>query len=175
MKRTLFSLLAIATLSLSALGQTQSIRNVQSVVGATFTSASGSAYTAGDAIGTAQTLTNVCDATGTYVTLESVTIKDSAAQNKGIYILFFDGSAPSLTDNAAFAWGSSIPNLVGVLLIDPADYTTIDSKGVLSRTLLNLRMKLANTSKNLSVCAVTASTPTYGNGGTVSATFHFKY
>lgn len=142
-------------------------------ISATFTSGSGTPYTAGDAVGVAQTLANVADIAGRAVKLASITLKDSAAQNSKLKLLFFDGSAPALTDNVAFAFGASLPNLVGVLDIDSADYTTLDGKGVFSRTLLELWMKTAT--NDLSVVCVTNGAPTYGAAGTVTATFTFEY
>lgn len=177
MKRFTFSILASIALCLTAFAQ-QTERNSKNVLTATFTSASGTAYTAGDSVGTAQTLTNVtgtASGTGTIVRLEGIKVQDSAAQAKSFTVYFFDGDAPSLTDNAAFAWGTSLDNLVGQVTIDAADYETVNSKSTSDRNLLNCWMKLANTSANLSVAVVTKDTPTYGNGGTLKLTFYFSY
>lgn len=170
--RTLFAVAMLAFLAASTFAQVRV--NDQRTATATFTSASGTAYTAGDSVGTVQTLTGVASANYSQVTLDTILIRDSAGQNKGLKILFFDGSAPTLTDNAAFAFGSSLPNLIAVLDIDPSDYSTLDSKGVVSRSLLSLRMRLA-AATSLYVAVVTTGTPTYGNGGTLSIDFHFSY
>lgn len=139
----------------------------------TFTSGSAGIYASGDSVGTVQTLSSVADIAGRVVKLASITVKDSAAQNSKLKLLFFDGSAPTLTDNVAFAFGSSLPNLIGVLDIDGADYSTLDGKGVFSRSLLEIWMKTVTA--DLSVACVTAGTPTYGSGGTVTVTFTFEY
>ncbi len=176
--KTIRLLIAVAILAFSASAfaqTTQQIRNVRNIVSATFTSASATQYTANDAVGTAQTLSNVSDASGRIVKLTGITVKDSAGQASSLKILFFDGNAPTLTDNAAFAFGTSLPNLVGVLDIDSADYTTVDSKSVFSRSLMELWMKLSISSPNLYVACVTTGTPTYGNGGTVTVNFTFEY
>lgn len=165
------SLLFTALFAVSAFGQVQ--RNAVSKAQAVFTSASGAAYAAGESVGTAQTLTNAADA-GRIITLDTVFVKDSANQKKTGYILFFDGSAPSLTDNAAFSFGSSLPNLIGVLDVTAADYVTFDSKGVATLSFLGKRMKMSNTANHLYVAFVTADAPTYGNGGTLTIDFHFS-
>jgi hypothetical protein len=154
----------------------------RTILSATFTSGSATQYASGDSVGTVQTLTDVTDSDaiagaipGRSIKLAGITLKDSAAQNSKLKLLFFDGSAPTLIDNVAFAFGSSLPNLVGVLDIDSADYSTIDSKGILSRSLLELYMKLSASSRNFYVACVSNGTPTYGNGGTVTVIFTFEF
>lgn len=175
MKRFTLHLLAIATFALSTFAQSQSIRNVNSVLTATFTSASGTAYTAGDSIGTSQVLTNVADASGKIVQLMSVKAIDSAGQAASMVLYFFNGTAPTLTDNAAFAWSTLSTNYVGHVSIGASDYETRDGKSTVDIGFLGSYLKLSNTSQNLNVVAVTKGTPTYGNGGTVKVTFYFAY
>jgi hypothetical protein len=170
-----FSVATLLTFLAVSVSAQQTTKGVHNVLSATFTSASGTAYTSGDSVGTVQVLTNVTSAAGMIVKLTGITLLDSAGQNAHLKFFFFNGTAPTLTDNAAFAFGSSFTNLVGILDIDPADYTTADSKGVLSRSLLDLWMRLSSTSSNLSVACVTTGTPTYGNGGTVTVNFTFEY
>lgn len=173
MKR-LLSLFAIAALSATAFGQTvQQLRSQVSLHSATFTSGSGTAYTAGDSVGTVQVLTNIASA-GRIITLDSITVKDSANQKKAGYILFFSGSAPTLVDNTAFAFGASTANLIAIIDLASSDYFTVDSVGLISRSFFGTRMKLLDSSANLSVAFVTADAPTYGNGGTIKIDFHFS-
>lgn len=174
LKRTLAAIALLLLFTASTFAQ-QTQKGVRNVLSATFTSASASAYTAGDSVGVAQTLTNVV-AAGSIVKLSGITIVDSAGQDAHLKLLFFSGGgAPSLTDNAAFAWGSTATNCIGVLDIDPGDYTLLNSKGVLSRSLLDLWMRLSSTSSDIAVACVTTGTPTYGNGGTVTVNFTFEY
>jgi hypothetical protein len=172
-KRTFAAVALLLIFTATSFAQ-QTQKNVRSIFTATFTSASATPYTANDSVGVAQVLTNAA-AMGQIVKLSGVTIRDSAGQDAHLKILFFDGNAPSLTDNAAFAFGSSFANCIGILDIDPADYTLLDSKGIVSRSLLDVWMKLSGTSQNISVACVTTGTPTYGVSGTVTVNFTFEY
>jgi hypothetical protein len=181
--KILFSLIAAASLCASAFGQTSasqfgqpsSIRNVNSVVTATFTSASGTAYTAGDSVGTSQVLTNVVDGAGKVAQLMSLKAVDSAGQGAACVLYFFNGTAPTLTDNAAFVWSTFHTNLVGQISIGTSDYETRDGKSTVDYGFIGSYLIPAATSKNLTVVCVTKGTPTYGNGGTLKFTFYFTY
>lgn len=167
------SIILSLALSLTAFAQSSFFHHA-----AVFTSASGSAYTSGDSVGTVQTLTNIA-VSGRSITLDAFTLKDSANQKKAGYLLFFDASAPTLVDNDAFAFGSSLGNLIAIVDVGAADYVTFDSKGIVTRTFVGTRLKLAapvagSVTGNLYVAFVTTDTPTYGNGGTLTFDFHFS-
>jgi hypothetical protein len=172
--KTTLHFIALLCLAFTANAQ-QIASGTQLKLTATFTSASGTAYTSGDSVGTVQTLTNAASLAGRIVTLDSIKIKDSANQKKAGRILIFDGSAPTLTDNAAFAFGSSLTHLIGTVEILAADYVTVDSKGIAERPWVNIRLPLAIDSKNLYVAFQTTDAPTYGNGGTLTVEFHFNH
>lgn len=174
--KTILRFLSIALFACATFAQTpQANRNVANVLTATFTSASGTAYTASDSVGTSQVLTNVADATGKIVQLQSLKVIDSAGQGAACVLYFFNGTAPTLTDNAAFAWSTFHTNLVGQIAIGAGDYETRDGKSTAQLDFLGNYLKLSNTSQNLNVVCVTKGTPTYGNGGTLKFTFYFAY
>lgn len=180
MKLKFISIIAgVVLLASNAFGQVvsqpQANRNVSAIASATFTSASGTAYTAGDSVGTAQVITNVVDSTGKIAQLLSLKCVDSAGQAAACVLYFFKGTAPTLTDNAAFAWSTFHTNYVGQVSIGAGDYETRDGKSTVDYGFIGSFMQPANSSKDLNVVCVTKGTPTYGNGGTLKFTFYFAY
>lgn len=142
---------------------------------ATFTSGSATQYTAGDSVGVAQALAAIADSNGQLVTLDAIIVRDSAGQAINCKILLFDGSAPATADNAAFAWGAALPNLVGAIDIEDGDYQVVASSAYVVRSALNRTIKLSDTDSALYAMIITGGAPTYGNGGTLVVDFHFSY
>lgn len=109
-------------------GQTGSPNDVISV---TPTVSDGTNYTAGDAIGGIQTLTNAVRVSGGTALLNSVLLIDKSNQKQAITILFFESNPAAATtaDNSPFAWSTDIAKYIGKVDILAADYTTTDSIG----------------------------------------------
>lgn len=147
----------------------------QSLGKADFTSASGVAYTAGDCIGTAQKLAAICDCANRVLVLDQILVRDAAAQKKGVRFYFFDANPAAAVDNAPFAIGTSLANLVGFVDFSDGDYAAVDSAGAINAPT---KFKMKSASADIWVVAVTkpdAGAPTYGNGGKLSCDFHFSY
>ncbi len=143
------------------------------VVSVTPVISSSPAYTSGDAVGGEQKLTGACRVTGGKAILQTITIQDVANQKAALTILFFDSepTGATITDNSAFAWGSTaFAKVVGKIDVAAGDYETVASKAVAAKTALGLEMQAAG-APDLWAVVVTTGTPTY----TTASDLTFKY
>lgn len=126
---------------------------------------SAGAYTAADCVGGVITLDGIDVANKTAI-IQNIFVRDLAGQAADLTILLFDrhpvtvGGA-TCTDAAAFAFGSSMPYLIGSVSVATADYITIDGE-----TILNID-NIGKVVKTLSdgpiyLVVVCTGTPTYG-------------
>ncbi len=131
-------------------------------------------FTAGDAVGGKQTLTNAVRVSGGKAILESLTVVDQGNQKADLTILFFesDPAAATITNNAAFVFSTDITKVVGKVNVAAADYETINSKAVACIKAIGLEMK-GNATANLYAAVVTTGTPTYV--GTTDLNFRYGF
>src|SRR5207302_3902868 len=140
----------------------------QNVARATFISASGTAFTAGDVVGAAATLAGVRKPTKESATaiavLDSIFITDEANQKAALTIKFFQGAAPTVTDNAAFTYGASdFDNEIWSFDVTAADYVTQNGKATVSQSLLAIIMG-ADTGRDVYVVVITNGSRRMGRG-----------
>lgn len=118
------------------------------------------AYSSGDTVGSIIELPVTTK--NKTVVLQSITVLDDVNQKSSLYVLFFDAKPVSatVTDNAAFAFGSSFPNFLGKYAITSTDYVTIDSKASVEYKNIGQVMKSID-QQNLYAVIVSAGTPSY--------------
>lgn len=148
---------------------------VYTVAKADFVSQGAGAYAAGNVIGSAQQLVGVSDFGGRIIKLDQIFVRDAAAQKKGFRLCFFDPNPPAVADNAAFAFGATLPNLIGLIDMSDGDFANVDTAAVISQPLL-LKMKPSTPNVYVvCICKPDSGAPTYGVGGKLSFDFHFSY
>jgi len=140
----------------------------------TITTSAG-AYSIGDTVGTLLTL-NASRASSKTAILKSIHVKDNANQKQPLTILLF-GTDPTtgatITDNAAFAYGSSaFAKQIGKINITAGDYETIDSKA--TANLDSFSSVISSNNGTIYAVVLTTGTPTYAaNSTTLYITFNF--
>jgi hypothetical protein len=154
------------------------------VFAVTPTITAGSAYASGNSVGGIQAVGGP-DAAPDYAVLDSLTVIDAANQKAPLTLLFFaqdptgsaGGATPAtVTDQAAFAFGTSAPLLVGKVDVAAGDYETVNNGAVACKTNLVLPMQADGPSgvvRKLYVAVVTTSTPTYGHASDLTFTYGF--
>lgn len=102
----------------------------------------GTNYANGDAVGTVGSINPAVRYPGGSAMLHSLTVFDAEAQNKDITLLFFSrdpssssGGSATVTDNLAFAWGSSKPYFLGRYEVEDTDYLTITDASATGRSI----------------------------------------
>lgn len=125
------------------------------------TCTSGSPYSAGNNVGGLITLTNFFRAANTGI-LESIIVADSSNQSAAYSILFFvTNNNVSATDKTAFAFGTGILQLQGIVNVAATDYTVINSTAIAMKTGLGIAIR--STNQALYAAIVTSGTPTFAS------------
>lgn len=119
-------------------------------------------YTAGDTVGTKQTLSNAVRVSGGSSILYQIVIADRANQKPTGSILIFnaDPTAATTTDNAAFVFSTDDYKMVARIPVATADYVTINSKAVADLSNLG-RLCKATTGTSLYAVFVTDGAPDF--------------
>jgi len=127
-----------------------------------------SAYTSGDALGGKLTFEYAARRPGGTGIVMSVTIVDEAGNSVATDLILFNKDFTPTADNAPIAISDADAiNIVGVINIVNADYTTTGANSVAEVTNTKLKFKCKedwaddNTGKKLYGQLVTRSTPTY--------------
>jgi len=132
------------------------------------------AYTAGDTIGGAITLTNAMRITSGSGVLQSLMLFDAANQKPAGNILIFDAAlSGTYTDNAAPTWNTAdFAKCLGQFPVASGDWVTVNSRGIGSVRNIGLAVA-ANGSQNLYAVFVTTSTPTFAATSDLTLRFTF--
>jgi hypothetical protein len=93
--------------------------------------------------------------------LHMLTVIDKSNQKAALVLVLFDRNPVGATtaDNGAFAWGTEIDHVVGVVAVASADYVTLDSKAV--ATISSVGCKFRGNGNSCYAVLVTSGTPTY--------------
>lgn len=153
------------------------VSGITKIVTPTITVSTG-AYTAGDSIGGKITLedamrVNSPHAKGTGV-LSGLTLLDRSNQKPEMTIFLFesDPSVATITDNAAFVFSTDDVNVVGMIIVATADWTTINSKAVAELSNLNIVVKAVG-GANLYAGLVATGAPDFA--ATTDLQLRFKF
>lgn len=121
-------------------------------------------YTAGDAVGGKQTLTDSVRVSGGTAILESIIVLDRANQKAALEILIFDADPTSatITDNSAFVFSTDDLKVLARISVAASDYVTIDSKAVATLKGLGITLKAA-AGTSLYAAVVTTGAPNYAS------------
>jgi hypothetical protein len=138
------------------------------------TTVSLTAYTAGDVIGGALTLTNAVRITSGTGVLQSLQLFDAANQKPTGTILLFDASlAGTYADNAAPTWNTAdFAKCLGAFPVAASDWVTVNGRAVATVRGVNLAVA-ANGSQNLYALFIASSTPTFAATGDLRLRFGF--
>ena len=120
------------------------------------------AYTAGDAVGGKRTITGALRTSGGTGILDSIVLLDRANQKAAMELFIFDSdpSAATITDNSAFVFSTDDLKVLARIPIAATDYTTINSKALVTLKGLGVVLK-GNATSTLYAALVTTGTPTY--------------
>ena len=131
------------------------------------------AYHANDVLGGIQTLTNALRVSAGTAVLQSVTVRDLAAQNVVLQIFFFNANPATgtYTDNGAFDLDDTDSGLcIGKVTISASDYISLVDNSVATITNCGLPLK-ATTGTSLYAIIRTTGTPTYASTSDLKITF----
>lgn len=137
------------------------------------------AYTAKDAVGGVVTLEAAARESKTTL-LNSVVLVADGAHSAALDILIFGVDPTTLsatvTDNAAFAWGSSAPQLQGRVQIEAADWDTdvgSSAKQVCVKEGLGILCEAASNSFDLYAVVIDRGATTWTSGQVIEFKFGF--
>lgn len=136
---------------------------------------SAAAYTAGDQVGTLQTLTGASDRKGQALAIESIQVVDTAQQKSELLLLFF-GKAPTITsvDNGALNITDAQLQecLLGVVKVFAAEYYDVAGVSIANVQYPSLQLESRDEKsgtrlgQEIYMLVVTNGTPTYGLSST---------
>jgi hypothetical protein len=120
------------------------------------------AYVAGNAVGAKRTLTNAVRVSGGTGIIDSVVLLDRANQKAAMELIIFDSDPTNatITDHAAFVFGTDDLKVVARISIGAADYVTLNSKALVCLRGLAIAVKAVG-STSLFAVLVTTGTPTF--------------
>lgn len=120
------------------------------------------AYAAGDSIGGKITLTDAMRVSGGTGVLSGITLIDRANQKPALEIFIFDSNpaAATITDQAAFVFGTDDLKVIAKIVVEAADWTTINSKATAELANLN-RVVKASGSAHLYAAIVAGGAPDF--------------
>ncbi len=126
------------------------------------------AYAAGNAVGGLLTFANVARAPGLGGIVQSVILKDKAAQNVPYDLFLFDAPPTAPTDKTAVALSAAdLARCIGVVPLSGAAFGAASTMGVLMAAGLGLACKLTSGTTIYGIL-VTRGTPTYASTSDVS-------
>ena len=132
------------------------------------------AYAAGDSIGGKITLTDAMRVSGGTGVLSGITLIDRANQKPALEIFIFDSNpaAATITDQAAFVFSTDDLKVIAKIVVEAADWTTINSKATAELANLN-RVVKASGSANLYAAIVAGGAPDFAAGTDLQLRFKF--
>jgi hypothetical protein len=134
------------------------------------------AYTALDVVGGVQALANTHRVSGEAVVLQSVVIRDQAAQDNAMTLFFFNAnpSNGTYTDNGALTiHDTDLAMCVGAVKVLAADYTPAAANSV--ATVANIGLQLRSAGTGLWVIAqCTGTGPTYAATDDLTFVYEFQ-
>ena len=131
------------------------------------------AYSANEVVGGIQTLTGALRISAGTAILQSVTVRDLAAQNAVLQIFFFNANPATgtYTDNGAFDLDDTDSGLcIGKVIVNASDYTSLADNSIATITGCGLPLK-ATTGTSLYAIIRTTGTPTYASTSDLKITF----
>lgn len=119
------------------------------------------AHASGDCVGGKISFANAARDSGGGGTIQSVIVRDKAAQSVIYDLILFnaDPSAATITDDAAFVFSTDLAKCIGHV---PIDDLSTGTQGVLTASGVGLQFKLAS-GTTLYAALVTRGAPTYAS------------
>ena len=129
-----------------------------------------SAYVAGNAVGGLLTFGNLVRANGLGGIVQSVVLKDKAAQNVSYDLFLFDAAPTAPTDKTAVALAAAdLAKCIGVVPLAGAAFGAASTMGVITAAGIGLAYKITTVyAASLYGILVTRGTPTYASTSDVS-------
>ena len=142
---------------------------------ATLTTTNGTAYAAGDTIGSLVTFTESQLYGNTMKRLKSVIITDASKQSSAIDIVLFGANPTGSTftnDAAAVIPVADLTKIIGVAKVPSANYSAYSASSA-ALVEVDIPIFVVNSTYNLYMAVICQGTPTYTSTSAISLTLSF--